>query len=311
MPDPLCLHAMIKLLDIPNSVESRLGMPRLVWDVIIDWVDENVPEAQRDDAWQQLAEQWLAVLKESLPRPYSVERSESFLALCGVSDLVAPILSWCEHYDRKLRKILAGIAREDGQGPIILHFHCRETYLDYVMDIYPETGEFADSGGMYLHYGFPHLAIWGQNAVDLERTIAHELSHDLLSHLPLPLWLNEGVTQVAEEMAMESSQFLMSPEIARQHREHWNPASIQRFWSGESFHGPGDEQRLSYSLAQVLIRNLMSDYPRKVAEFVRQANPDDSGDGALLATCGVSLESRVSQFLGAADWNPRSFGSAG
>ena len=87
----------------------------------------------------------------------------------------------------------------------MLAFHDTDTYYDYIADMYPETGEFALTGGMFIDRGYGHLAMCMAYAGDHDRTIAHELSHALLRHLPLPLWLNEGVTQVIEDIVVDRS----------------------------------------------------------------------------------------------------------
>jgi hypothetical protein len=128
----------------------------------------------------------------------------------------------------------------------------------------------------------------------------------MLRHLPLPLWLNEGVTQVVEDLVLESSNFFINREQLERHRAYWNKDSIHTFWSGDSFDAADDGQHLSYSLAEVLIRNLMSDFPKSLLKFVTTAHYNDAGEEALRLTCGVGLAERVAQFLGPGNWQPRS-----
>ena len=77
------------------------------------------------------------------------------------------------------------------------------------------------------------------------------------------------------------------------------------FWSGESFFAPDEGQELSYHLAQILVRNLMSDYPKRIPSFLNTANHVDAGNTALLDTCNISLDDLVTQFLGEGPWKPR------
>ncbi|REJ66418.1 MAG: hypothetical protein DWQ31_15260 [Planctomycetota bacterium] len=79
---------------------------------------------------------------------------------------------------------------------------------------------------------------------------------------------------------------------------------IDSFWSGESFDLP-ESQELSYHLAVVLVRNLMSDYPRRVLDFLNSAEFSDAGNAALIDSCGISLVDLVGQFLGRGPWSPR------
>jgi hypothetical protein len=296
---------MVELHAIPHAIEMRLGLPRPAWDVVWEWIEGHVPGNDQPEAWNRCVDQWIAALHESLPRGYVLEHSDHFRLLGGVPRLVASTLSRCEHYRRAILDILAGVAQDDdGFAMLVLHFHNRETYLDYIMDFYPEAGEFADSGGMYFEHGCSHLAVWGPAEDMLERVLPHELTHALLGHLPLPLWLNEGVTQVVADLAVGRSQFQMTPENAREHRRYWNETSIQGFWSGASFYAPDEGQGLSYGLAEVLVRNVLTDFPGKIAAVVNSADAADAGEDALRQACGTSLSNRVGQFLGPGAWGP-------
>ena len=180
-----------------------------------------------------------------------------------------------------------------------------DSYYDYVTDFYPDEGEFALSGGMFLDVGYGHFTVCPAYGDDYERVIAHELNHALLRHLPLPLWLNEGVTQVMEDVVQDSSYFMVDHEIRRRHRAYWNAETIDMFWSGDSFFSPDDGQELSYHLSQVLFRNLMSDYPMAVSEILNNATFVDAGNAAFVGSCSIPLADRVAQFLGNGPWAPR------
>jgi hypothetical protein len=298
----------IDLISIPNALDTRLGLPRPDWTVIRDWTEQHVAEEALDDAWTQLAQQWLEQLQRALPANYGIAQSEEFLLLSAADSATnGRLLRWCESFREKILDTLEGVARDEGYGKhVVLAFHDWETYYDYVADFYPDTGEFALSGGIFLDCGYGHFAVSTRSDHQLDRTIAHELTHAMLRHLPLPLWLNEGVTQVVEDLLIGSSHFRMDPELALRHRSYWNEESIHSFWSGDSFYFPDDGQELSYSLAQVLFRNLASDYPRRILDFLGAARFSDAGDEALLAACGVSLADRAAQFLGPGNWRPRS-----
>ena len=297
----------ISLNLIPNSLETRVGFPRPDWTTISDWVTTNVATDKQNDAWRQLATQWVDQLIAALPNGYSRDESAEFTLLSSADSTTTDrVLRWCEDSRRIILETLPGVARDDGYGKhVVLAFHDTNTYYDYIADVYPDAGEFALSGGMFIDRGYGHFAICMANAGRHDRTIAHELNHALLRHLPLPLWLNEGVTQVIEDIVVGSSSFIVDRDVARRHREYWNSESIHWFWSGDSFFSPDEGQELSYHLSQVLFRNLMSDYPRQVTEFLNTANFVDAGDRALRDVCHVSLGDRVAQFLGRGNWTPR------
>lgn len=297
----------ISINSVPNALEARLGLPRPNWDAIWEWVNTNVPDGDADAVWTHLASEWVDKLIAALPAGYSRADSPEFMLLSNTDAKTAErLLRWCERSRRVILDTLDGVARDDGYGKhVVLAFGDIDSYYDYVSDFYPDAGEFALSGGMFLDRGYGHIALCMAYTGDNERTIAHELSHALIRHLPLPMWLNEGVTQVIEDLVVGSSYFMVDHETVRRHREYWDSDTIHSFWSGDSFYSPDDGQELSYHLSQILFRTLMSDYPKSISGFLNAANFVDAGNRALNDVCGVSLGDRVSKFLGAGDWNPR------
>ena len=292
------------LTSIPNSLEIRGGIPRPDWCAISEWTQANVRESDFQDAWTCLALDWLENLIRALPGDYTLSESSEFMLVAeGDERLTSRILRWCERSRRIILDTLAGACRDDGFGKhVVLAFAETEHYYDYISDFYPDEGEFALSGGIFLNSFYGHFAICPASNHELERTIAHELNHALLRHLPLPLWLNEGVTQVIEDIIVGYSNFGVNIELMRMHRQYWNGNSIQSFWTGNSFFSPDDGQELSYHLSQVLVRNLMSDFPKRMISLLDNANSSDAGNAALVEACGTTLGDRVSQFLGEGDW---------
>lgn len=296
----------ISLTSIPNSLEVRSGLPRPDWAVVFDWVASHVAKTDLHEAWTQLANDWLDLLIEALPVGYSRKDSPEFTVLSnGNADSTDRILQWCEVSRKTILKTLSGVARNEGYGKhVVLAFGDSKIYYDYIADFYPDEGEFGLSGGMFINNGYGHFAMNMAYKGEQDRIIAHELNHALLRHLPLPLWLNEGVTQVMEDLIVRSSDFMVDREIMQRHRDYWNSETIHSFWSGDSFFSI-EGQELSYHLSQIIFRNLMSDYPKKILDFLNSAEHSDAGNEALLKSCEVSLNDRVGQILGDGEWNPR------
>lgn len=294
------------LLTIPNAIERGDRFIKPNWGAVADWVDANVQADRKNATWTRLASQWLEALRGSLGEDYAMSESAEFLLL-GPSEprLVKRILSSSEHARRTILKTLPDVARDEGFGKhVVLAFADIESYYDYISDFYSDEGEFGLSIGIFLDEGYGHFAICLASDDDYEPTIAHELNHNLLRHLPLPLWLNEGVTQVMEDIVLGGSYFRTDHEIVSRHRDYWNSRTIDTFWSGESFFSSDDDQELSYHLSQVLFRNLMSDFPKQVSPLLNEAQYTDAGEAALEKRCGVSLSDRVAQFLGPGNWKP-------
>ena len=198
------------------------------------------------------------------------------------------------------------MACNEGYGKhVVLLLHDAETYFDYISDAYPEEGEFGGSISMFIPDYYAHIVVLAEMNSPIESTIAHELSHCLLRHLDLPLWLNEGVTQLAEQEVAGGVRLGMTKELATKHRRWWNCDTIQEFWNGAAFSAPDDRQELSYSLAETLTSRLMQQFPDSCTEFVKTATATDAGESALWNTCRTSLSQRVSECFGNQDWSPR------
>lgn len=193
----------IHLLQIAAPIENRLGLPRPDWERILQWVGNNVAPESRDEAVWELARQWMNLLQQALPAGYQCYESTNFLILTrNVEKAGIRLLKWSENVRDAILMLLPHIANDDGLGPhVIMIFHANHTYYDYVCDFYPDEGEFGSSLGMFLRGHYNHIAVLHQ-PLATERTIAHELCHSLLAHLTLPLWLNEGITQMTESHVM-------------------------------------------------------------------------------------------------------------
>jgi hypothetical protein len=111
-----------------------------------------------------------------------------------------------------------------------------------------------------------------------------------------------------EDAVGHSNSFNLDREIYERHMNHWNPRTIQQFWSGESWQIPGDSFDLSYSLTQVIWRKIEVDLGasrKAVLEFISSAAENDSGEAACNDIFGVSLSELVADFLGDGDWSPK------
>lgn len=291
---------------IPNAFAVRYALPRPDWEVIAAWVDAHVSIDLQDATWTQIARDWMMRLAHSLEPGYAVHESPNFLLLADHSIETEHVLDHAERARSAILHLLGEVASDKGFGKqVILMFAAADFYYDYIADFYPEEGEFALSSGVFLDRGYGHFATGPTAGDDCDRVIAHEMTHALVRHLPLPLWLNEGLAQFIEDTVVEWSSFSIDREIRRRHQEYWNEPTIHSFWSGASFHSPDDGQELSYHLSQVLFRNLLSDYPLRVKSIINHASYSDGGNRAFVDFCHESLQERAEQFLGKGPWAPR------
>lgn len=294
--------------DVPDSYEVREEFPRPDWQRVDDWISSHFQEDQLDQAWQDVATAWLDLLKQDLPKHFSVQQSDYFLMLSGFDDRTTDrLLSYCEHARETILKSIPFAGTQLGDRlNIVLAFDDSAKYYAYVSDYYPEEGEYGESVGMFIHRDYPHIALNNPPSWYRQRVIAHEMCHLFLSHLPLPLWLNEGITQVVEDIVLDSSNFQLDHETLRSHRAYWNRETINDFWSGDSFSAADDGQKLSYNLAQVIVRNLLADDPNALNEIIQTAHYEDSGNAAFQQICDETLGDQIELFLGEGDWEPRS-----
>ena len=160
---------------------------------------------------------------------------------------------------------------------ILVVFEDVESYYKYVSYYYPDAGEFAFSSGMYIDTGCAHFVTVKADLRAIEPVIAHEMTHGCLTHLPLPLWLNEGLAVNTEHrIARVSGSHLTAHELHRKHLSFWRPQEIQEFWSGESFKRTDDGDILSYDLARFIVAQFAKDW-ETFKDFVLDADAADAG----------------------------------
>jgi len=280
------------------------------WERIATSEDESWPEPVRDAYWTRAAEHWLQALGDGLGPDYAIQASERFLLLSALEPgQGTAFLSFCESARRRIVRNLGELALPPGGGKHVCVIYAdQDDYYDYIAHYYPEGGEYAMSGGMFIRAGYGHFALFESDIDTMRATIAHELTHALLSHWPIPLWLNEGMAVNTEHslfpaLADPRTQLHSPAEIAKKHAAFWNPQRIQEFWSGASFLRTDDGNLLSYDLAKKMVGLAARDHAGFVA-FVQQAQAEDGGQAAS-AALGYPLEDLVAAVLGEDDWSLR------
>jgi hypothetical protein len=186
-------------------------------------------------------------------------------------------------------------------------FDVQDDYYDYISNYYPDGGEYAMSSGVFLQSGYGHFALWSGDLQIAETVIAHELTHCLVSHLPLPAWLNEGIAVNTEQrifpyLTHPSMQEYLPQEMEAKNAGFWNERTIQEFWSGRSFLTAGEGNMLSYDLATKITALAAKDFETFRAFALRA----DGIDGGLAAQeeLGYPLANLVEAVLGPGEWAP-------
>jgi hypothetical protein len=272
------------------------GYPILDWEKVWAWTETFEPEARQLEAWAACERAWLLQFRDALGARFRLDESDRAAVISSLEPhLAQATLGFMGKTLRRIGAVLDGIARA-GSGTLIV-FDDEESYYRYVSYYYPESGEFAFSGGMHIHKGYSHYVAVKSELRQVEATIAHEMTHSCLGHLPLPLWLNEGLAMNTEERLTGVKPSLLTPDrLHDKLRRFWSVVSIQEFWSGRSFDRPGDSNQLSYALARIIVEQLAKDWG-PFREFVLRADRADAGAAAARECLGLDLGSVVTVLL--------------
>lgn len=279
------------------------GLPHPDWEVINAWIDTIPDHHEQAAAWGRCEIGWLQHLRSALGQGYRLHVADGVALLSTLDEIgVKATLAFVAKSRGRITRTLAGLAQVPEAGhDVVLVLDDEDTYYRYASHHYPEGGEFALSSGMYLGGGCGHFITVKNQLHSIEPVIVHELTHALLSHLPIPTWLNEGLAVNTEHRFHPP---LTGPhqggrDAALQqarHQRFWGPADIQQFWSGEAFHRTDQGQELSYDLARILTAQFASDWERFTA-FAQAAHRSDSGAHAARALLGISLGRAVCALL--------------
>ncbi len=280
------------------------GFPRPDWQSIAAMIEAR-PEHHWQADWEGWVSTWLKLLSQSLQEGYRVLETENFFLLTAQHSRYANLLT--EFLERALNQVLTtlkGVASDAGYGKhVVLLFDEHDAYYRYKSYFYPDEGDFILSAGSYLHTDYGHFAFPFMDMDEAEATAAHELTHACLAHLPLPLWLNEGLA-VTMEGAICNYRPHDRHERLPEHMAYWNLATMQDFWSGDAFGRPDEGSSLSYELASWCVQALVRDYEAFVG-FANGASFEDAGAAAALNHYGFDLGLLMEQFLGTGEWSPR------
>lgn len=280
------------------------------WYSIGGNVDANASFKEQNTFWINECDKWLAQLASELAsrtgESYSTVESQNFIILSSEDEKYTNhFLKFLEFSRTKILNNLKEVASDDGFAKHVLIITAdQETYYDYLFMFYPEDSKVGLSGGVYLNDGYGHFVFPSQEISFTESVAAHELTHACLSHLPIPLWLNEGLAVSMEDVVLNRNYFQMNKAIISKHQRYWNEDNIQAFWDGSSFASTDVGQELSYHLGQLLVRNISEDY-EQFARFCNDAHLSDGGEKAFLEHFNISLGDLIEGLLGDGDWSPK------
>jgi hypothetical protein len=300
------------------SIRDLLGEPGQL--IIPDWdrVGERIALARPDDptaAWADVTREWLAHTADCLGPSFGVVESKHVQLLAPFDDHYAyGLLANAEDQRRVILNLIAGVTRFSQPGKIVVL--CLKDYYSYVSAFYPDQGEFAGSGGMFIKDGHPHVVL-PMNS-DIVPGLAHEMTHASLMHLTLPAWLEEGITQYVQFGSSPNTQHVLTEDDIKGAKWFWQQTGLGSFWWGHGFHTPGRTQQYSYQLSDWLFRLLTDEHRpawfglfgtknrKRFLDFIANANAEDAGAASAEKHLGYSLGTLAAKILGPGDWEPRS-----
>jgi hypothetical protein len=249
--------------------------------------------------------QWVIRLRDDLGGDYRVSQSTNMILLSALdSDDTHHTINFAERALTAIREQLKHVAWTGSYGKhVLLLFMDDDDYYQYYAH-YWRDGIHPASGGVMIAKGYAHMAMPYHGKFVMRESLAHELSHNCLAHLRLPLWLNEGVAVRLQKFVASQPRPILDRELAALHRSHWTETNIQAFWAGTSFQEVSDVRKLSYSLSEILVHLLCNEH-NTFLEFICHATYVDGGQTAALDYMGVSLGDVVSEFLGQGNWRPQ------
>lgn len=255
------------------------GLPVPNWQSVNDWIETIAsPDAQKQ-AWLECEIAWLKHLRAALGPTYSIDENSDALLLSSLDvNERRATLEFMSKTQKRIERLLGDLWQpSDWEKAVLLVFDDDDTYYRYVARYYAEDGEFALSAGMFINSGCGHFATKKAELHAIEPTIAHEMTHAVLAHLPIPTWLNEGIAVNMEQRLTKTAPPLFTPtQMHAKHLRFWNASTIQEFWSGDSFARADDGNMLSYDLARILVTQLSGNW-EVFSRFVSEAHRDDAG----------------------------------
>ena len=302
--DSVWRSQLINLRQIEGAFDYKEGFSRPNWALIAKVMEQTISPEDLPNAWAEAALEWLQQLRQELGGEYHVRWSKEFILVSVLEAAAADqFLAFAEATLEQLHAILKDAAWRSGYGKhVILLFSEEDDYYQYV-SYFDRDGIHPTSGGCLIHKDYVHIAMPYRDGRSIRRVLVHELVHNSVVHLRLPLWLNEGLAVVLDRAAAVWPQTILDHDLRDRHLAYWNAENIEKFWSGVSFGEAGDSNELSYSLAEIVV-NLLLGQSKEFGAFLQQALWEDAGQTAALDVLGVDLGQTAATFLGDGNWRP-------
>lgn len=310
-PPRMALSFLTKWLSRPST-----GLPTVEPVAIEHWLtsgglrhpDWNLLQPSSPEERLGMVVTWLQELQAQLGPEFRVDRTRHFWVLSPFSERKAKFQTqFLEMAWEKLTAWFGGADIVDETQPrILLVLKNPDQYWRYVSR-WARASVQGASAGMTIRQGQVHTVTFDADGSALQAVIAHELVHDLLSGLDLPVWVEEGLSQLfPDSLGLSGSRLHRIKDEVPHLQSVARRYGLKDFWSGRGFGMPDDRQELAYSLAEVLTRLLLERAnPGGFAAFLREASAEDAGESACREHLKCGLAELAATFLGPGDWEPQ------
>src|ERR1051325_10419940 len=210
---------LIDLSKIEGAFTFAEGFSRPDWALIGRAIVKSTFPEERNAACAEAATQWALQLQRDLGGRYQVDSSKNFLLLSELeANGVRSILDFAERALEEIGRQRGQAAWRPGSGKhVIFLFTEDDDYYQYVTYFLPDGVHPASGGCLLSSNGYVHIAIPSYDGRHVRSTIVHELTHNCLVHLPIPLWLNEGLAQLFERALGTSRRVLLDSDLRDEH----------------------------------------------------------------------------------------------
>ena len=308
-PAPEVLRiASLEPFSLRDHLAGSADLPALDWEALDRWAQQAGSTEATTAAIAQGRRAWLLHLRDAIGPHMHLHEDQDVSILSPLEPgVVQAMAGYVGKTRQRIARVLEGVARfNPGEKSVLLVLESEELYYHYVGQFYPDGGEFAFSGGMFIHNGCPHFVVVQADLSAIEPVIAHELTHSALSYLRLPTWLDEGLAVNTEHRIAGAGRPAQSAQAMHQrHQAFWNAERVQEFWSGDSFHRTDEGNALSYDLARIAVAQLARDWPA-FSRFATSASRQDAGAEAAASALGIDLGNYLGTLVQTTeDWSPR------
>ena len=138
--------------------------------------------------------------------------------------------------------------------------------------------------GICFSGAFPHIVMHNFTRFQLRLVFVHELNHAVLQKLPIPNWIQEGLSHYFESrlLSMANMRFRADADVGR--NRLWREIGIADFWNGAVFYD--GRAPTGYVLATKMISRLLKRETDLFTRFMLKANRRDAGDAACKEVYG-------------------------